>query len=471
MLHAINLANSVVEITETPVAKTFGQMDMYRDFTHDSNQHHIEKQLSLLETQAGRVISKIYKAFKAGRTDIWMTRTDRDTLRKFLFIMKYRGSSFHRRYHHQHIDDYNEDDTERMHRYMREKGFQRPIDVWFDNIKAILELETDTNFDWMDTIEKRIYPDDAKWFINNMQHYYLALCTPNLPDDDNFLLTENAYSIHEGSNSFDLDPQTGKMTLKCYTESHIFAPISPRLIIVLRSAILPNPLEDANEKVREWRQKLMDLTTIQHNNPAKGITMLEDLPVTKARNSYSRIDNGKVVTLDGKPHYPRPGDKFCFRFFPISTDHVGKINAIMLQESQRISTIVFYSHRVARRALEFYFSMPCHGGGMKGVTGAPDDTQLVCLKKLEQAARLLGSTAEAIYETLTPSRMDEGEMFEMLGKRFEREVPRDSIARTGPYAKLGASLPLSSSYRNRTFTLNLNRGQTRYSTQRYGSIL
>ncbi|KAH0565111.1 hypothetical protein GP486_001495 [Trichoglossum hirsutum] len=441
MLHAINLAGAVAKITETPVAKTFGQTDFYRDFAHASDQHHIERQLSLLETQAGRVIGKIRKAFEAGQADIWVTRTDRDTLRKFLFIMKYRGSSFHMRYNHQHIDDYNECDKERMRRYMREKGFQKPIDVWFDNIKAILELELDTAFNWTDAIEKRIYPDDAKWFTNNMQGYYLALCTPNLPDDDNFLLTENAYSIHEGSNSYTIDPLTSEMILKCYTEAHIFAPISPRLIIVLRSALLPNHLEDANEKTRKWREKLMDLTTIQHNDPAEGITVLEDLPVMKAHNSYSKVENGRIVTLDGKPHYPRPGDKFCLRFFPISTDHVGKINAVMLQESQRISTITFNSPRVARRALEYYFSMSCHGGKIKGVSGAPDDPQLVCLKKLEQAARLLGSTTVAIYETLTPTEMGEEKMFEILGRRLEKSMPKDLNSRMGPYVNLGKSLP------------------------------
>ncbi|KAI9767499.1 MAG: hypothetical protein M1839_004487 [Geoglossum umbratile] len=434
MLHGINLANSTAEITETPVAKTFGQMDMYRDFAHSSNQHHIERQLSQLEARASEIISKIRKAFEAKATNIWVTRTDRDALRKFLFIMKYRGSLFYKRFRHQHIDDYKENDKEKLHRYMREKGFQKPVDVWFDNIKAILELKIATDFKWVDTIRNRIYPDDAEWFINNMQHFYLALCTPNSPDDE-FLLTENAYSIYEGRDSYTFDPQTNQITLKCYTETHIFAPISPRLIFVLRNLLLPIPLEDQDEATRNQRQSMMDLTTVQHNHPDEGITMLEDLPITKARNSYSKVENGKLVTLDGKPHIPKCGDKFNFRFFPISSDHIGIINGVMLEESREISTIIFNSPRGARRALEFYLPMSCNGG-FKGVTGAPDDPRLVCLKKLEQAAGLLGSSAVAVYKTVTPTRMSEDEILESLGKRLERDMPNVSIP---SYAKLGGT--------------------------------
>ncbi|KAH0538534.1 hypothetical protein FGG08_004867 [Glutinoglossum americanum] len=434
MLYSINLANDTAEVIETPVSKTFGLTDMYRDFAHDSNQHHIEEQLSRLECRAGEIVSKIRKAFDAGQTEIWLIRADRNILRKFIFIMKYRAPGFHRRFYHQNVEDYNSDDKERLQRYMREKGFQKPIDVWFDNIKAMLELKMDTRLEWMHALRKRIYPDDAEWFINNTQSFYLALCTPNCQDDE-FLLTQNAYSIHEGPVSLSEDPNTGKMTTRAYTEFHIFAPISAKLIIVLRSFLLPSLLEDANEGVREWRQTMLDMNTIQHNQPEKATSLLEDLPVAKALNSYSTIVDGRRVLLSGETDTPQSNHKFCFRFFPVSTEHVNRINTIMLEESHSISMLVFKSTCGARRALESYLGMPCYRS-LKAVSGNADDPRLVCLKKLEQAARQLGSSVAALYQTVEPTRVDEEETFRILGQRLASSMQDRPSDAMGPYIKL-----------------------------------
>ena len=115
------------------MSRTFGLTDMYRDFEHASNQHYLEEQLSKLESNAGRIITKIRKGFEAGDADVYLTRPDRDTLRKFLFIMKYRCSGQHRRFYNKDAADYSEDDKDELLPYMREKGFTKPIDVWFDN--------------------------------------------------------------------------------------------------------------------------------------------------------------------------------------------------------------------------------------------------------------------------------------------------------------------------------------------------
>ena len=91
MLHAINLAKAAAELIETPVSRTFGLADMYRDFTHAASQQYLEEQLSRLESHAAGVINRSNKTFEAGEREVWITRLDRDILRKFLFIMKYRG--------------------------------------------------------------------------------------------------------------------------------------------------------------------------------------------------------------------------------------------------------------------------------------------------------------------------------------------------------------------------------------------
>ena len=129
MLHAINLTEAAAEFIETPVSRTFGLTNMYRDLSHAINHHYLEEQLSRLESRAGTVISTIRKAFEAGKQDVWISRSDRNILRKFLFVMKYRGMSFRKRFYHQRAEDYSENDRERLLSYMHEKGFKRPVDV------------------------------------------------------------------------------------------------------------------------------------------------------------------------------------------------------------------------------------------------------------------------------------------------------------------------------------------------------
>lgn len=197
------------------VARTLGKVDMYRDFAKTENQQGLEKQLADLESLAGRVVAAIRKRFEAGNEDVWITRLERDTLRKFLFIMKYRSSNMHQRFCPETFEDYSTDDREEMLEYVRGKDFKKPIDVWFDNIKAMLELEMDPSGKWTEEIRRRAYPPDAEWFVHHTQGMFMALCTPSEKEDE-FLLTENGYGIHEGPVSGLVDPSTGQFTATSY---------------------------------------------------------------------------------------------------------------------------------------------------------------------------------------------------------------------------------------------------------------
>jgi hypothetical protein len=383
VLYGINLCGEEPTITETTVAKTFGMVDMYRDLGASTKQHQVEEQLALLESHAGEIISTVRKAFEAGKDDVWMTRSQRDTLRKFLFIMKYRGSRFHKRYFHENAEDYNEDDRERMLKYMKEKEIEKPIDVWFDNIKAILDLKMDYQMEWMDKLRQRIYPDDAEWCINNMQQFYMALVTPNSKEDE-FLLTQNAYSIFEGASTLKLSPGTGKSEVSAYTEFHLFAPIAPRLLIVLRTFLLPVPEQDCAD-ILEEREIFLKAAMVRHLNPEEAGMFLRDLPITRALNSYSKIVDGKLVLLNGGPKGRH--DRFCFRFFPISEVHVQKINEVMLDESHATDLIVFNNKTATMKTLAKYIA---------GKNVLPSEINRVpAVMKLQRARELLAAALPA----------------------------------------------------------------------------
>ena len=78
-------------------------------------------------------------------------------------------------------------------------------------------------------MKEQMFPADAVWLINNMDAFYLALCTPSNKEDE-FVLTQNARSMHKGPNSQTIDP-TGKVIKECYTEFRLFEPVPPKLMI------------------------------------------------------------------------------------------------------------------------------------------------------------------------------------------------------------------------------------------------
>ena len=212
--------------------------------------------------------------------------------------MKYRGSGFHNRFCHKDAERYSENDRDKMLKYMQEKGFKKPIDVWFNNIKGMLELEMDVEDKWIRELIDRIYPDDAMWFVANTQMNYLAFCTPSNKDDE-FLLTENLYNIYEGPTSYAANLETGENIPKAYTEYHTFSIISPKLVMVLRSVLLPAPEEDSDESVKEWRRYWYKDAIVQHNDPLTAGSKLLDLPITKARNSYCWSHRGVHLGVVG----------------------------------------------------------------------------------------------------------------------------------------------------------------------------
>jgi hypothetical protein len=113
--------------------------------------------------------------------------------RKSLFLLKYRGSTFHRRYYHDNAECYEADDWELLREYISEKGFKQPTEGWFDNLKTILELGMDPEGEWIKDLPKRMFSDNATWFITHAQRIYMAICTPSSLSDE-FILKIDAWS-------------------------------------------------------------------------------------------------------------------------------------------------------------------------------------------------------------------------------------------------------------------------------------
>ncbi|KAF3030284.1 hypothetical protein E8E12_001083, partial [Didymella heteroderae] len=121
---------------------------MYRDVSNASDQNILEKELGKLESRVSTIIAEIKKAFESSRDGFSMSRDQRDALRKFLFVMKYRGPGFHQRFHGNKLGRYVADDADRFEKYMAENGYGKPVDVWFKSIATILDLQFDLQGHW-----------------------------------------------------------------------------------------------------------------------------------------------------------------------------------------------------------------------------------------------------------------------------------------------------------------------------------
>lgn len=393
-------------LIQEDVARTFGFVDMYRDINASaSDPYDLEKRLSRLENDAARIIADIKRAHDSGRGTIHIKRPEKDLLRRFLFIMLYRNKTLGGRYE-KSTEEYDADDREMMLSYMQKHGFRTPRDVWFSNIRAFLEI--DLSVEWQQSFPKlheSAYPSDVRWFFKNMQMSYLTFCTPETGDDE-FLLTQNSYCVFEGPNS-----PTG-----AWTDYHVFAPVSPRLLMVTRSCLLPSGID--GEEGEEERLAMLEQCKSMHFDLPSADSCLEDLPIAKARNNYTRMLDGKLVPLPTK--IAREKHVFFFKFFAIKAIHVQKINQIFLEEALGTTKLVYNSSKGLRLALEYYLASEDLGFKQiirKVHAGTPDhvpqfngdaldtrreENRLPYLRILENIAKTLGSTITAKYTMIDP---------------------------------------------------------------------
>lgn len=385
VVNHVNLTKDVLVVDITKVKRVLGMNLMYQDMSQATakQRHRIEELFGKLESKLAPIFQKIVKAWESRESGISLLRGERNDIRKFLFLLKYRGSHFHQRYSGGTVEEYDSDDKSLLRDYMRKKGIQRPVDVWFQGIEAIAECDMDSDAEWLGKIQELMYPEDARWFINHTQSSCMAFCTPSNVDEE-FLLTENSYNVYEGINCL-----AGP-----WVNFHDFAPVSPKLMIVLRSAILPVPEEDTNPEVRKWRQ--FCYRTAVDMMFGEGIkSELADLPITKARNNYTRIDNDQLVLVNEGSTRTKD-DKFAFKFFPLEAMHVNKINSFLLEHAT--SSIVFASRRAFTRTLEWY--MTDRSKVWKSIVGTVNDKRLKVakLEKLAALLKSLGSGSSPFWE-------------------------------------------------------------------------
>jgi hypothetical protein len=310
---------------------------MYRDL-NASYANHIEDKLGVLENKASQVVRRIKDAQKSGTATVDLTRIQLNDLRKFLFIMKYRNNKFWKKYSCT-MNEYSEVDKVYVQAFMRLRGFTKPAEVWLHTLKVILDTPIDERGKWQSAVCKNGFSHDAMWFVYHMTESYLSFCQPSHPDDE-FIITENGFGINEGPTMYNygMDPQTGLPTAKSgsYTEYHKLAPLSPKLLLVLRS----NCLRKGNEAMLRAMRARPEVP----DSPS----LFENLQLDPATPSY---DMQELINLGMKDNHT-----FSFKIQKISTEYTDLFNTVMLEEAR--ASITWSSDIAMRKTLKAYLENP-----------------------------------------------------------------------------------------------------------------
>jgi hypothetical protein len=226
--------------------------------------------------------------------------------------------------------------------------------------------------------------------------------------------------------------------MTAYTEYHLLNILTPTLAMIFRHNSLPDPIEDTNPGIRKQKMEMIAEQARMHVDPENATSMLQDLPLAKAHNSYSELQDGRPVLAEGADGKYRASDMFHFFFFKLESRHIQTINTIMLDQAHKITKLVFKSESALRMALEFYLTLPVQAKGdhsIKTITDRSDDPMLLLFRKLEHVARLLGSDVTAVYHIeplMNISTANTREMFEQFVIGSAGGVGREAARDTKP---------------------------------------
>ncbi|KAG6315288.1 hypothetical protein E4U22_007977 [Claviceps purpurea] len=430
IVNRVDMSSEFAPITKTPVGCDCGRFRIsQRPGISNKEQNRIENKFIHLESEASVIFRRMLTALAENSSGLWLTREERNLVRKFMFVMKYRGPDNFKRYCHATMTTYEAEDKEHLAMYMKEHGFLRPIDVWLDNLDKLIDVKMDAEMNWIQQLPTRMYPTDAYWAITHYQSSYMSLCTSSSYDAE-FLVTDNCYSIAEGPRQFLWDATSGKLTNKQWASLHEFGLISPRLVIVLRSCQFPcrEDGEDAKYKAARdlWQSWEKDrFEPISHPR-------LADPPIFKASNNYFDLANDVFRVVPELVEKRSRGDPFFFNFFPLESGHVDCINGVFLDNASSCSSLLFHSEAALRRSLNTYVSscsyfpnrvVSTSTPAVAVATITPAEVQRACLDKMTALLAQIGSEKRLCWEDISAMASTDEEESQCMLEALRQGLP------------------------------------------------
>ena len=258
-----------------PIAKVYGDVNMYRDDRKVDNVDHLEQGLSRLENDAARTIKNIHSAIESHQQNIRMKRKELEVIRKFIYLMHYRRTCFVSSY-------FDEDDPENMpirdymKNFRRKHNLYKKDDIWLFGLKYMLDVPHHEIVATGQAIQDkyggpegilsmlmtRVDPDIENYHAVDYTAMSNALFLGiwEAAEGEEFVLGANSFGLWEG-------------VIGTSPGLHRLFVVSPRVALVLR-------------------QNIMAPEFVDHINPHITVTsQLIDVPMSKATSTYAKFQN------------------------------------------------------------------------------------------------------------------------------------------------------------------------------------
>ncbi|KAG0271311.1 hypothetical protein BGZ95_000889 [Linnemannia exigua] len=298
----------------------YGILDMYRDITADDEMK-FEKLLSNLESTSATFIRKIWSG-----EDLSLTRAQLADMKKFLCIMMYRGEHRWRQYNDGLLDFMT---LMSVKRHMDNNNIKKVQDVWFSNIKWLIETSISDIMEEYKRAEsigpenpfltttKYKMPIHALELLDFGRMAQNFVCVWQAEEGSEFILSDNCFGAFEGDNGVPF---------------HNFFIVSPRYAIVLVNQFyMRTPGMMAMMSLRKsWFSEKLHLT-----------------PQTVYVKGSPPLQGGYAL----QAHFS-PNDMFKYKRIVVPKEDVYKVNSIFLD--CRRKSLTYKSAVSMFKSLRFY---------------------------------------------------------------------------------------------------------------------
>jgi hypothetical protein len=303
-------------LDELPIRRAYGAHGLYWDIKNPHDAEHIEKKLSVQEKKAAEVIAILHE--RSGSDTAVLKSSQVETIQKFLFVMHYRSEACSKSYFHQyHPNCFGTRDQ--FAEFQRRHELEPHKELWLDGLHY-----------YVNTTHSRIKRDTSIYArAYKAQFDSFFLCMWEAADGAEFVLGDNSFGQREGQIVNKLQEAPGL---------HRIFPISPRLVLVLRSKFL-RPKIQSTLSPASLRSAFTDLDSVPP------IPIHLELAPTNGLNEQCIPQLG-------------PTDGFTFKITKLTITQTFEVNSILLQNIRNNGLLTFTSKEKTLRTLYRYLAEP-----------------------------------------------------------------------------------------------------------------
>ncbi|KAH8100767.1 hypothetical protein BXZ70DRAFT_935740 [Cristinia sonorae] len=316
----------------TPVARAFGASDMYKDHSDAENVYRIEELFSKLESQTALVLRKLDLAISGpdtATTAVSLTRKEVNTLRKFLFLLSYRTDHHARQFLEERFDAATAQEVET---FRQRHNLKDSYAVYLFNLRNFLLSEH-----WEISDDEKILKSDRDSYKTSKDSMQLAFYV--VPDDAEFIITNNGLGLWEGTNL----PFMTLLASVMFPGANpgdaswrhtLTYPVSPRLLVMLRNiAMMQQPLQNmgissASSGPSVFGDRIPDNSYFK-DFPRTNAEVTYDPPISRARlEALLRPDAQDQI---GK----RVKDILKFQIHQLNAEQARRVNCMRLENQPK----------------------------------------------------------------------------------------------------------------------------------------